>query len=264
MLSDYNNNFLAESKGGLHGQEGIFPIYKYSGETLATLLERFRHEQSLNKDVPITYAGRLDPMADGLVLVLTGEKCKEKDKFLGLDKTYIFEILFGISTDTFDMLGIIDETKGTSVTEEEVQKALEQVKDKITFSYPPFSSKPFEGKPLFTHAKEGTLPYELPEIKGEIKSLVLKELRTDSFEEVVNNSIEIIRKVEGDFRQAEIIEGWKKFLDENKDKKCFLATCEATVSSGVYIRSIAVEAGKTLNTPSLAYSITRIRVGEYK
>jgi tRNA pseudouridine(55) synthase len=264
MLSYHNNNFLPESKDDLLVQVGIFTIYKYSGETLSSLLERFRLEQNLDSKLPVTYAGRLDPMAEGLVLLLTGEKCKEKDSFLGLDKTYVFEILFGVSTDTFDMLGIIDETKEITVTEQEVLKSLEKIKNKISFAYPPFSSKPFEGKPLFIHAKEGTLPKELPEIKGEIKEISLKNLRTESFKDVIERSIEIIKNVQGDFRQEEILEGWRKFLDENENKECFIAKCEATVSSGIYIRSIAVEVGKILDAPSLAYSIKRTSVGKYK
>lgn len=258
-MSIYNTQKTSNSQSRL----GVFPIYKKAGETLATLLERFRQEQSLDKDVPVTYAGRLDPMADGLVLLLTGEKCKEKDEFLGLDKTYTFEILFGVSTDTFDMLGIIDESKDTKINEEEIVKALEQVNKKTTFSYPPFSSKPFEGQPLFIHAKAGTLPEKMPEIHGKIHTSILQNTRMVSVEEVGKNAIEIIKKVEGDFRQEEIIKGWRKFLEEKKNQKFLIATCEATVSSGVYIRSIAVEVGKALGVPALAYSITRTKVGEF-
>jgi tRNA pseudouridine(55) synthase len=255
----YNTQKHAQSQD----KEGVFTIYKAPGETLAMLVERFRSEQSLDPKVPITYAGRLDPMADGLVLLLVGETCKEKDSFLGLDKTYTFEVLFGVSADTFDMLGLIDETKESIPIEEEIKTALLEIKNKTLFSYPPFSSKPVDGTPLFMHAKAGTLPDELPKIKGEIKSILFKNVRTENFKDVVEKSIEIINTVEGDFRQKEIVEGWIKFLGESKNEKCVIATCEATVSSGVYIRSIAVELGKTLDTPALAYSITRTSIGKY-
>lgn len=241
----------------------VFPIYKHAGETLAVLVERFRKEQALGENVPITYAGRLDPMADGLVLLLTGEACKDKDSYLGLDKTYTFEVLFGVSTDTFDMLGLITDTKDAKPTEAEIQEAINVVSQRTSFSYPPFSSKPVGGIPLFEHAKAGTLPDVMPSIKGEIKSLILKEYKVVTFGEAVNKSLEIVRKVEGDFRQKEIVEGWQNFLKDMENEKCVLVTLETSVSSGVYVRSIAVSIGESLGVPSLAYSITRTKVGEY-
>jgi tRNA pseudouridine55 synthase len=147
------------------GRDGVFPIYKKAGETLAELLIRFRQELLLSPVVPVTYAGRLDPMAEGLVLLLVGTYCKRKDEFLGLDKAYTFEVLFGVATDSYDMLGLITDTKEILPTEEEIQKAISEIKNKTIFSYPPFSSKPVDGVPLFTHAKEGALPEILPEIK---------------------------------------------------------------------------------------------------
>ncbi len=263
MLSHDHTNFLAESKDGLPAQAGVFPIYKKAGETLAVLVARFKSEQSLDQSVPVTYAGRLDPMADGLVLLLTGKKCKEKDSFLGLDKTYTFEVLFGVATDTFDMLGLITDSKESFPTEQEIREALLGIKDKTIFSYPPFSSKPVKGQPLFMHARAGTLPEELPTIQGEIKEISLKSLRTVSFKKVIEASIEIIEKVEGDFRQKEIIDGWQDFLEKIGDGECAIAICEVTVSSGVYVRSIATMIGEALGAPVLAYSINRTRVGHF-
>lgn len=245
-------------------KNGVFSIYKKAGETLAALIIRFRREQSLGDDVPITYAGRLDPMADGLVILLTGENCKEKDSFLGLDKTYSFEVLFGVATDTFDMLGLITNAKESLPTEQEIEEVLGGVKNITSFSYPPFSSKPVDGVPLFMHAKLGTLPENLPTIQGEIKSLILKNYRVVTFGEIVNKSLKIIKKVEGDFRQKEIIEGWQDFWKDSGNNKCAVATFETEVTSGVYVRSIATLIGEAVETPALAYSITRTEVGQYK
>ena len=241
-------------------EEGLFLIYKNPGETLASLVERFRSQQNILKNTPITYAGRLDPMAEGLVLLLTGEACKRKDEFLGLDKTYVFEVLFGVATDSFDMLGLVTETKEYLPTEDKLIKSLEKIKDTKTFSYPPFSSKPIDGKQLFVHAKAGTLPKEMPTMEGEIKEIYLKSLRTASLSEAIKEKIEIIQKVEGDFRQKEIIESWQKLIDQLDNKKYLVATFEAVVSSGVYIRTLATMFGG----PALAYSIKRTKVGEYK
>ncbi len=238
---------------------GVFPLYKKAGETLAVLVERFRSEQGISKDTPVTYAGRLDPMAEGLMLLLVGEACKKKDEYLGCDKTYIFEVLFGVATDTFDMLGLITDTKEYSPTEGQIEGSLETIKKTKTFPYPPFSSKPVAGKPLFAHARAGTLPELLPSVHGEVKEVVLKTMRTTTFEEAIKEKRELLQKVEGDFRQKEIIEGWERFLENRKESTCVIATFEATVSSGVYIRTLAT----LLGGPALAYSIKRTRVGDF-
>src|SRR4051812_15345092 len=61
-------------------------------------------------DQKIAYAGRLDPMAEGLLLLLIGNETKKRKDYEALSKTYEFSILLGISTDTYDLLGKIKET----------------------------------------------------------------------------------------------------------------------------------------------------------
>lgn len=236
---------------------------KKAGETLVELVARFRKEKSLDEVLPITYAGRLDPMAEGLVILLVGEFCKQKEDYLGLDKTYTFEVLFGVATDTFDMLGLITETKEMSPTAKQVEQAIEKVKTITLFSYPPFSSKPVDGTPLFVHAKAGTLPEVLPTMEGKIHSLILKDIRSLSLKEVVHEKIEIIKSVQGDFRQGEIIKTWEAFLKEDLGEGCCIATFEVSVSSGVYVRTIARLIGEALGGTALAYSIKRTKVGDF-
>ncbi|MDA1338380.1 MAG: tRNA pseudouridine(55) synthase, partial [bacterium] len=55
------------------------------------------------ENVKLGYAGTLDPMATGLLIALEDEENKDRDKYIGLTKTYEFEILFGISTDSYDL-----------------------------------------------------------------------------------------------------------------------------------------------------------------
>ena len=83
-------------------------VEKREGETPLQALMRVRKVYPELKDLPLTYAGRLDPMATGLLLVLIGEECKRKDEYLALSKTYEFEVLFGASSDTGDILGIVN------------------------------------------------------------------------------------------------------------------------------------------------------------
>ena len=55
-------------------------LYKELGQTpLECILE---YKKNTGEERPMTYAGRLDPMAQGLLLCLVGEECKNKDQYL--------------------------------------------------------------------------------------------------------------------------------------------------------------------------------------
>ena len=94
----------------------MYLTYKNIGETPLECLERVRLEYGKAPEVPMTYAGRLDPMAEGLLLVLSGKELQNKDKYLGLPKTYEFEVL------EFTLLPI---------------KVFEDVWDRIPYEYCP-------------------------------------------------------------------------------------------------------------------------------
>src|SRR5690606_23219787 len=84
----------------------ILQLYKREGETPLECIQRFRAENPSYAEVSMTYLGRLDPMAEGLLLVLAGDTRKKK-AYLELDKRYEFEVLWGFETDTYDMLGLV-------------------------------------------------------------------------------------------------------------------------------------------------------------
>ncbi|MCA9363758.1 hypothetical protein KC727_00880, partial [Candidatus Kaiserbacteria bacterium] len=81
-------------------------IEKRIGETPLEAAERLRVTLGLSADIPLAYAGRLDPMASGKLLVLIGDECKKQEQYHTLDKEYTFEVLFGVRSDTADVLGI--------------------------------------------------------------------------------------------------------------------------------------------------------------
>ncbi|MFA6190415.1 MAG: hypothetical protein WC711_02825 [Candidatus Staskawiczbacteria bacterium] len=87
----------------------VIILNKKEGETPLSALENFRKKNPKYFNIPITYAGRLDPMASGVLVLLAGEEAKNKEKYLALDKEYNFSVLFGFSTDTYDILGKVVE-----------------------------------------------------------------------------------------------------------------------------------------------------------
>lgn len=245
----------------------VVVVDKREGETPLSALERFRAKNKGYKDLPMTYAGRLDPMASGVLVLLVGEKTKEKDKYLALDKEYEFEVLFGFATDTYDILGKVqhyDIINNVIMSElaERVKNNLKYFTGKFVQKYPMYSSKTVAGKPLFAYARSGQ-EVEAPEREVYVKSLKIVKIRKMNNKQLLKNIETRINKVSGDFRQKEILKIWQKKLNSGHSVST-IASFKIKCSSGTYVRSIANALGEKLKIPALAFSIKRTRVGRYK
>ncbi len=244
--------------------KNFFLINKKEGETPLEALEVFRNKNKISKNIPMTYAGRLDPMASGVLILLVGEECKNKDKYLNLDKEYEFQVLFGFATDTYDILGKVISTKGNpseiNDLDKLIKKNIKNFKGKRIQKYPIYSSKTVEGKPLFSYAREGK-EIEIPEREVYIKSLNYLGLKKISAKSLLNKINTRVGKVKGDFRQKEILKLWDKNL--NLNNSFYIADFKVKCTSGTYVRTIANDLGENIGIPALAYSINRIKVGRY-
>lgn len=253
---------------------------KEAGETPLECIERFRALNIEYRMLPMTYAGRLDPMAEGVLLVLVGDECKNKDKYLKLDKEYEVEVLFGFETDTGDVLGKVKSQKSEVKTESQNFKVLnielQKFKGKFVQEYPAYSSKTVDGVQLHTLANRGELPDKMPTKEVEIYDIQILEEREINSETLLKEIRNNILKVKGDFRQSEIIDLWQTNLsDQNKNPPARDLPSQAwragykiiklkiSCSSGTYMRSLAHNLGTRLGIPALAYSIKRTRVGQY-
>ncbi len=245
----------------------VVVINKPEGETPLEALESFRFKNKQYKDLSITYAGRLDPMASGVLILLVGDKIKEKAKYLALDKEYEFEILFGFATDTYDILGkvqhydIINNVR-MSELKKLISENLKYFTGKFIQQYPMYSSKTVAGKPLFAYARAGG-EVERPERIVHVKSLKLIKIKRIKSEKLLENIEKRIKKVEGDFRQKEIIKTWRKNLSV-QHRVLNIASFKIKCGSGTYVRGIANSLGEKIGIPALAFTIKRTRVGKYE
>ena len=71
----------------------VILLNKKEGETPLEALEIFRIKNNKYKDIKMTYAGRLDPMASGLLLILAGEETKNKEKYTKIIEEYDVDFL---------------------------------------------------------------------------------------------------------------------------------------------------------------------------
>ena len=232
-------------------------IEKNVGETPLMAIETFRKTNPGLSQYPMTYAGRLDPMASGKLVVLIGDECKRRAKYDHLDKSYVFEVLLGFHTDTGDVLGLSKPGAIINVSEHAASAAARSHVGAHTFQYPAFSSKTVKGKPLFKYALEN----ELSSIDIPCKDIRVHSIRyldriilpKDELIERILNKIDLLKVREdidelgAGFRKEEIIKQWWSHQDRRKTP-CQILRYETTVSAGTYIRTLAPLLAQSLGT----------------
>jgi len=272
----------------------IYNVYKPLGKTPLEALLAFRKKKRLPKTSKLAYAGRLDPMASGVLLILENAAQKEWEKKLSLDKSYRVQILLGISTDSYDILGLpaLNKTQiknEKSAKRDALIKTLRSYLKPTLLPVPPYSSVPHNGKPLFEWARMGKIKTEdLPKRTMLIKNIKLTGIKTITSKKLLKTINSAIKKVKGDFRQKNILKAWQNLLSASdatipdskpgtekmgflplkisnqKPKNFGLIKIEISCASGTYIRSLAFDIGKKLKTGALVFSLKRLSAGKYK
>ncbi len=253
----------------------VINLYKKTGETPLERINRLRVEYSEFKDTTLSYAGRLDPLAEGVMIVLVGDEANQKrEQYLGLDKEYYFDVVFGVSTDTYDALGLVTDFLPIIQTDKPVEQLIDfkklheemkEMKGVLMQEYPPFSSKTVKGKPLFEWAKEGRLgEIVMPQIQIEIYSLEIAKTAILSATDLKEKVKELVASVKGDFRQREIADRWHEVFSSLPSGTVFPSvTFKVVCSSGSYVRTIAHNLGKAFGIGAITLNIMRERVGNY-
>lgn len=269
---------------------GIKILEKKVGQTPLQILDEFRKNSIEYENIKMAYAGRLDPMAEGKLLVLLGETCKKRKKYLDLDKEYEFEILLNFKSDSQDVLGMADFAEQNppskkTIIQKKIKKNFKEISlknilnkflGKQEFEYPIFSSKTVQGKPLFLWAlenkiseisipKKEVLIYKLKFLQERIvkKEILEKEIfeKINSFPEIKEES----KLLGADFRRAKIRQHWQNiFSGIQTEQKFQIIKIKCICSSGTYMRVLAEKIAEDLGHLGLAFSIKRIKIGKYQ
>ncbi len=246
----------------------VLPLYKPVSITPLQLIQQFQKENPSYQEQKLGYAGRLDPMAEGVLLVLVGDENKKRKDYERLEKEYLFEAIFGLQTDTHDTLGILDDPQiktPSSNWKEELSYLLPLLEGKQEQAYPAYSSARVNGKPLFYWARKKKLKeIVIPTKVVEIFDLKMLDTKTITLSELKDRIFPQIDRVEGEFRQKEIKERWQSFFSLYPPETLLpVITFHIHCSSGTYIRSLCHYLGERLGVGALALSIKRTRVGPY-
>lgn len=242
----------------------VICVYKPIGMTPLQAIELLKNKYPEYSDKKISYAGRLDPMAEGVLVLLLDEANNKRKEFENLNKTYECDVLFGVSTDTYDTLGLITNThKAPQISPLSLIPLISQFKSVFPQPYPPYSSKAVRGKPLYYWARQN----KLSEITIPTKEITISSIEMINQRDITSQDLhkEIIKRLEivkGDFRQDLITTSWDDYFKTNQ-QPLLIISLRVTCSSGTYIRSLANSLGEKIGIPAIAYTIKRTNVGTF-
>lgn len=121
----------------------------------------------------IGHAGTLDPLAEGLLIVLVGDFTKKSSEFIKLPKEYWTTLRLGLESDSHDAEGEITLKKEFAVPlREDVENVLEKFRGEIKQLPPQFSAVKVGGKKAYQEARSGR------EVKLEARKITISKLET--------------------------------------------------------------------------------------
>ncbi|MFZ5424568.1 MAG: hypothetical protein ACOZAO_02095 [Patescibacteria group bacterium] len=216
---------------------------------------------------PTSHTGTLDPMAEGVIVVLTGENRHKKYEYASWLKTYEFNLVLGVSTDSYDGLGLMTSNFiKPNLTENHINLALVQIKSQKPYiqTIPPYSAIKVNGKPLHWYARSNMLAeVTLPTRSGEIYELSLVSLKEVNLESALKLIINRTNLVTGNLRQPVVLAQWEKFLKDVGNLSTYELVLRVKLTKGLYVRSLSQDICKQLDCTGFVSSISRIDNGLY-
>jgi tRNA pseudouridine(55) synthase len=242
-------------------------VYKQIGITCGEVVEKYRQEHKCDR---IAFSGRLDPMAQGHLLIVYNDEVSNIEKYHKLDKIYQFKFVIGLATDSTDVLGLfINESYNDFIDVEKLkEKILSYRKTIIQQKYHKFSSfipskNKFDGKrkPLWWWSTvKPSENIDIPSKPINIYDIEINNIENKKYDELLKeliHNINIINK-DNNFRQKEIIEQWENFKNIYKENLQF--TCTIKVSSGFYVRQFVQDLSDYFNVKMMVTDINRIKI----
>ena len=184
---------------------------------------RYVLSRTLGYKVKIGHAGTLDPLATGVLILCTGKATKRIEEFQGQTKEYTATLQLGATTASYDM----EHDVNASFPTEHITREL------INDTLPQFIGNIEQIPPTYSAVKvNGDRAYELRRAGEEVK-LKPKHIHIDEIEVV-------------DF-------------DVEKMQLSLRVVC----GKGTYIRALARDLGRALNSGAYLTALRRTRVGDF-
>jgi tRNA pseudouridine55 synthase len=134
-------------------KEGIILVNKPQGVTSHDVVDIVRRKLAMKR---VGHAGTLDPLAEGLLVILVGKATKLFSKFVDFDKEYLGVLKLGEVTTTGDSQGELVEKKDyTGIDEARLREVFASLVGDIQQVPPMVSALRKGGKRLYALARRG-------------------------------------------------------------------------------------------------------------
>jgi len=211
------------------------------GSTTAVSAVKRILRQAGEPKTKVGHGGTLDPLASGVLPIALGEATKLCGRMLDATKGYDFTITFGEETDTLDAEGQVVATSDIRPSLEQVHAVLARFTGEIEQLPPVYSALKIDGKPAYARARAG----EQVEVKARRVTVHDLSIRDPSESGDPAEREKVGSRSRGDHAVVEQI------------------TLCATVSKGTYIRSLARDIARALNTVGHVTMLRRTRAGPF-
>lgn len=150
-------------------KEGIILVNKHRGITSHDVVDEVRKRLGTRK---VGHAGTLDPLAEGLLIIMVGKSTKLFSRFVNFDKEYLGVMKLGEVTLTGDSEGaIVKKQDYQNLNEPEIKEVFSKFEGEIEQIPPMVSALRVKGKRLYSLARRGI------EIERSPRAIKIYELR---------------------------------------------------------------------------------------
>ena len=130
---------------------GLLLIGKPPGPTSHDVVQAVRRKLGVRR---IGHTGTLDPMADGLLILLVGAATKHQQAFQGHEKSYEAVLRLGAQTETGDAAGRTTRTAPVPpVDRDRVSAVLQALQGPLSQTPPAYSAVKVQGRPAYWWAR---------------------------------------------------------------------------------------------------------------
>lgn len=219
----------------------VINVFKEKGYTSQDVVSICK---GILKTKKIGHAGTLDPDATGVLLLGVGKGTKITEYLMEYGKTYIFEMVFGTSTDTLDLSGNVTGFSDKKYDKEKLKQILDDLNGKTIEQVPPmYSAVKVNGKKLYEYARENK------EIKRKSRKITIYNI--EPLHLLENSCIIKVRCSKGTYIRV-LIEDIAKKLD----RLAYMKSLIRVNSGGFDIKdSIKIESLRKCNIDDVSFSV---------
>jgi len=246
-------------------------IYKPPGILGTHIANEYKIKLKKNK---VCICGKLDPMAEGQLLLLFDDNCKNMNNYLNNSKTYKFTVLWGFKTTSDDTLGLITNTRKITpcdINYNYIESHLKHFIGQYNQQFHKYSAKHVYNITGEKHSLwKWTNLNRLSEINIPRKLVTvdyIKQLKTEkkNFYDLKKDILEILYRIDdttNSFCKNNAINNWNIFDYKTlyNTNNVYITTFETHVSTGYYIRQFINDFGKQTGLLGTSININRTRI----